>query len=184
MPRRHADHIKGQFETPFGPMDFALTSNVHVHVTAGAMNDPSPMISVNGILYYTSISLVDRDGVWGPQYKGMGYQIHMSREGSGETGSHAAEKKAITGIVGAWTDFIGENEHLLVEAEIRHLNNQIGQIEDDVAVLKEQIRKKDEEAENLLWHEREAYKARGKMTRQGGYPTPKDWSPTGEIPEE
>lgn len=179
MPRQHANHLQGQFETPFGPMDFTLTASTHVHISAGAAHDPSPMISVNGILYYTSIHLIDRAGYWAAQYT-----IHMSRRESGEDSSPAAAKKATEGIIAAWTAFIGENEYLRIEAEIRHLNNEIGKVEDDIDALKEKIRTKDEEMEGLVWRERDAYEARAKYAKKGGYPKPKDWSPTGDIPEE
>lgn len=175
MPREHAEPVNGQFDTPFGPMDFALTSGSHVHISAGSSYDQSPKIIVNNIPYHVSLHLALNDDGWHPQL-----EIYMTRE-VGNDASTPARRKAKAGIMEAWAAFA--DEQLLIEGELRHLNNEIGKAEEDIGELKHKIDKRNQDIQGLLGREQEAYEARAKYTRKGGFPRPKDWSPTGDVPE-
>ena len=65
MAREWIDSPKGDLDTPFGPMEFTLTSANTVHVSAGSSGDRYDGLEVNGVLYYVSAHLSrEPDGSW------------------------------------------------------------------------------------------------------------------------
>lgn len=184
MARQWLDSINGRIETPFGPMFFALTQGDHVYISAGGggQNEP-PSIIVNGVAYYTSVHLhLQPDGSW--DIRPGSNDPYMSRKGSvGRNASTAAEKKALLGIRKTWEHFIAGDEGALVEAERRHVNNDIRSIEEDLEKASKVVSDLEAKRAALLRHEEEVHVSRRELMRRGGYPKPGDWSPRGDVPE-
>ena len=156
MAREWQDYIGGTLETPFGPMDFALTEGSHVSIHAGGSSNKSPEIIVNGVPYYTHLHLhLMGDGAWGERPADVG-RIYMSR-GMGKDASDAAKRKATAGITEAWVDFIsmGSNPSLLNEAEARHINNKIMDVEKEAEEARQKYEALAAQYEELLAMERQ-----------------------------
>lgn len=184
MAREWMDSINGAIETPFGPMYFALTQGDHVYISAGGSspNEPPPIV-VNGVPYYTSAHLyLQPDGSW--DIRSGSNDPYMSRRGSvGRNASSAAEKKALAGIRKAWEQFIAGDDGALVEAEWRHVNNEIRDAEEEISKAAKALGDLEHKRTALLRHEEEVLEGRRKLMRRGGYPKPGDWSPRGQVPE-
>ena len=158
MARDWMDYVKAEFETPFGAMHYAITQGDHVSITAGGSSDKLGPITVNGVAYYTHIHLhLQPDGTtW--EIKNSS-EVHMSRHGTGGDSTQAARRKAYEGVRAAWAEYIIEQPGLLVEAERAHLNNKIGDAEEEIekasAALAEAEAKRGElialEREVLAW---------------------------------
>ena len=173
--------IEGKLETPFGIMDFAITQGDHVSISAGGSSNEAPRIVVNRIPYYTHLHLYLRpDGSWvrKDEYR----EPYMSR-GMGDDASRAAREKAYAGIRQAWETFIAGDEVALLEAERRHLNNDIMQVEKDIEKAEKVVADLDSKRGALLARENAVEDRRKDLMKQGGYPAPRDWSPRGEVPE-
>lgn len=188
MEREHLDYthmVRGVFETPFGPMDFALTEADHVSISAGSGGDKSPKIVVNNIAYSTNVHLFAKeDGSW--QHAPDGGLLYMSRGGFGlqRDTSDAARRKASEGIIAAWEDFIFGKDYLRMEAEVVNLNNEIVETEKKLEEAKKVVSTIEDQKQALLQAEQDVIEARKEFGKQGGYPKPKDWSPLGRFPTE
>lgn len=186
MPREWMDYVKGDIETKFGMMEFALTEANHVHLSSGSGSgsDPFPGLDINNVIYYISLHLHrEPDGTW---VKRSDHDPYMSRKGSGEGGTPSASKKAYEAIRTAWEEFISneDGEIARVESELAHTNNRIIQVEEDLEKAAAAAAEIESARNDLLVHEREVQEGRGALIKRGGYPTPKDWSPRGRIPGE
>lgn len=184
MARDWLDTIKGTIETPFGPMYFALTKGDHVYISAGGSGtDDPPAIVVNGVAYYTNVHLyLQPDGSWNTRPGSN--DPYMSRKGSvGRSASTAAEKKALEGIRKTWEQFIAGDDGALIEAERRHVNNEIQSLEEDIEKAARALAVLEARRQALLKHEDEVSVAYRGLIRRGGYPKPGDWSPRGQVPE-
>jgi len=180
MPREYIGFLEGKLETPFGPMDFAITRGDHVSISAGSSSDKSPRIVVNRVPYSTHLHLsLQPDGSW---IQKDNVDLYMSR-GMGNDASRSAREKAYLGIKQAWEQFIAGDEGALLEAERGHLNNEIRSKEKDIEKAKAALNDLEVQMEELLSRELMVQDRQKELTREGGYPDPRDWSPRGEIPE-
>lgn len=151
MAREFMDFVKGEIETPFGLMRYAITEGEHVSISAGGSGDPPP-ITVNRVPYYTHVHLFLRpEGGWAKRtYSDMS----MTRAGSpGDSASRAAAEKAYDGVRAAWEGFISSNQGLLVEAERGHLNNQIQRVEEKAEEARAELAALEAEYNALLGRE-------------------------------
>jgi hypothetical protein len=148
------DYVKGEFETPFGAMHYAITQGDHVSITAGGSSDKLGPITVNGVPYYAHIHLhLQPDGsTW--EMKNWA-DVHMSRRGGGDS-TQAARRKAYEGVRAAWAEYIIEQPALLVEAERAHLNNKIGDAEEEIEKASAALAEAEARREELIAREREA----------------------------
>jgi hypothetical protein len=149
------DYVKGEFGTPFGAMHYAITQGDHVSITAGGSSDELGPITVNGVPYYTHIHLhLQPDGsTW--EIKNSS-EVHMSRHGTGGDSTQAARRKAYEGVRAAWAEYIMEQPALLVEAERAHLNNKIGDAEEEIEKSRAALEAAEANREELIAREREA----------------------------
>lgn len=130
MAREHQEFVQGVIETPFGPMEFALTSGTHVSISAGGSSNKVAAIVVNGVPYYTHIHLNLQDnGVWLPRPGDRG-AVYMTRTDNGKDATAAAAKKAAGGVADAWSAFIESEPSAQGEAEWRSISNKIMDIEE------------------------------------------------------
>lgn len=185
MPREHMDFIRGQFKTPFGPMDYTLTQANHVSISAGSSYDKSPHIIVNGILYHTWVHLFRMtDGSWSKRpdaYSEPGMtRVHtISVEASS-----AARKKAYEGIKKAWEAAVPDLMLELVQADLVHFNNEIMSADDKIQEIEMKLREAQARKAALVNSEIEAREAYGLYSKQGGVLGPREWSPQGRMPRE
>lgn len=183
MAREFMNFVEGRIETPFGPMHFAITQYDHVSISAGGGSSKLPGIWIRKIQYYTHLHLYRQaDGSWirKDEYR----EPYMSREGTaGDTASRAAKDKAYEGIRQAWEAFIAGGDVMLLEAERGHVNNEIRSLEEKIEKVRLEWEQLEDKRKELLTHEGSIKEDLGKFVKQGGYPTPRDWSPRGEVPE-
>ena len=100
------EYVKGDFDTKFGMMQFALTEANHVHVSAGSGSDPLPGLEVNGVLYYVSAHVYRKpDGMWAIKEDDYREPYMSRKEGMGDA-TPSARKKAGAAIGEAFTAFI------------------------------------------------------------------------------
>src|SRR5215467_13055771 len=102
MPREHMDPVRGEIQTPFGMMSYALTQDDHVYLSAGGGGqDDLPPLTVNRVEYYTTLHL-HRASETSWTEKDF-HNLYMKRPGIlGADASFAAREKALKGIRAAW----------------------------------------------------------------------------------
>jgi len=143
------DSVDGVIETPFGPMKYAITQGNHVFLSAGGSSDRLEPLVINRVPYYVNSHLyLQVDGTWARK---DWHDPYMSRtDRTLQEPSRAARDKAYEGIKEAWQGFIGENQQLLVEAERRFLNNEIGKAEEEIEKARDALDKLEGQREALL----------------------------------
>ena len=154
MAREWIDYAKGELDTKFGMMEFALTEANHVHLSAGSGSDRYPGLDINRVLYTVSAHLFwHPDGIW--RVKEPYREPYMSRKGSFGDPSPSARKKAGEALSDAWTAFIsnpaGHVERL--NSELAHVNNAIGSIDEDYEKAMAVVRDVEGKRKSLLDHE-------------------------------
>ena len=130
MAREYTGYVNGVFETPFGPMHYAMTEGGHVSISAGGSGsgEPGP-ITVNRVEYYAHFHLFPGDdGTWSPRENRS--NVYMTKKGMGADASDAAKRKAVDGVAAAWAEYIDENPALVLEAEAAYLNREIMNVEE------------------------------------------------------
>lgn len=181
MTREYSEFIKGDLQTPLGPMQYTLTSGTHVNLTAGGGSDKFPGIVVYGVPYYTSFHLHRLgEGTWG--IKDERNDIYMTRSNFSDASS-AARRKAAAVLSKVWSDHVAGLDQQLIEAELGSLNNEIRTVEEDLDKQQKLMAEMEARRQDLLKREDEANGRLEKYIRRGGYPNPSDWSPRGRIPE-
>jgi hypothetical protein len=184
MPREWMDHLKGNFETPFGRMEFVLVRGNAVSITAGSQSDKLDPIIIRNIPYYTSMGLQRQpDGTWIKRPDSS--DPYMSRRDTfWDNATAFVKNKAYEGIRAAWEEFIKGDDMALIEADRAYLNNEIISVDKDVENARIALENEEAKRQALLKAEAEVNYARGEVIKRGGYPNPRDWSPRGEIPGE
>lgn len=153
MARDWMDTEDGEIETPLGVMRYAITQGDHVFLSAGGSTDKLQPLVINRVPYYVNSHLyLQPDGTWARK---DWHDPYMSRPGSLTPASQAAKDKAYEYIRQAWEDFIAGNRNLLVEAERRHLNNEIGRAEEKIEEAQVEMNKLEEHRADLLRREAE-----------------------------
>ena len=147
MARKWMDSETGELETPLGTMYYAITQGNHVFLAAGGSEKLPPLV-VNRVPYSVSLHLhLQPDGAWASRES---YDLHMSRKDTFGDASRAAKDKAYEGIRPAWEEFIAGNQALLVDAEGRFLNNEIGKAEEEIEKARDALEKLEAQREGLL----------------------------------
>lgn len=151
MARAWMDTEDGEIETPLGVMRYAITQGNHVFLSAGGSSDKLQPLVINRVPYYVNSHLyLQPDGTWARK---DWHDPYLSRIGSLEQASQAAKDKAYAHIQQAWGDFIAENPGLLIEAERRHLNNEIGRAEEEMEKAQAEMEKLADHRNDLLRRE-------------------------------
>jgi len=152
MAREYTDYVTGTFETPFGPMDYALTQGDHASISAGGSSNKSGPITVNRVEYYSHFHLHPvGDGSWAPGKDRS--SVYMTKKGMGAEASDAAKRKAVEGVAAAWAHFIAEEPSLLLEAEASHLNREIMEVEKQLEEKAREAAELEEKRNELLARE-------------------------------
>lgn len=179
MAREWMDAPKGQFPTPFGPMDYTINSGSSVYISAGSSYDKSPAIVVNGVSYFTTTHLdfLPDEGGFGERPDRAG-KIYMRVANTiNGAASRAAERKATQGIAMAWNEFIFDYPDLMTIGELVEVNRSIGDLEINIEKEEKLLAEMKEDLAKLKEREADAAAEAKRYRAQGGYPTEIDWDP-------
>lgn len=146
--RQWADHVEGLFETPFGVLNFTVTSADHVHIDGR----PTPKdgsvrsgiyakepVTIHRVLYHLSAHLRRKpDGTWDAKDD---KEIYLSRPGSVKAFDYslAAVQKARAVLSAAWTKYAADHPEIFKPAELGHLNNDILRLDEEIAEKEKEL---------------------------------------------